>query len=63
DSSLLEYLDNMQALDRKINAPLVITIIEKYKASMNSQKEIIFWYVTFFLIAHSSTQDVGTVVD
>ncbi|RIA89803.1 P-loop containing nucleoside triphosphate hydrolase protein [Glomus cerebriforme] len=29
--SILEYLDNMQALDRKINAPLMIPIIEKYK--------------------------------
>ncbi|CAG8554008.1 7267_t:CDS:10 [Ambispora leptoticha] len=48
--SLLEYLDNMQALDRKIDAPLMIPIIEKYKASMNPQKEMIFWY------------DMGTVV-
>lgn len=29
--SILEYLDNMQALDRKINAPLMVPIIEKYK--------------------------------
>ncbi|KAG9296283.1 hypothetical protein G9A89_014875 [Geosiphon pyriformis] len=29
--SLLEYLDNMQAIDRKINAPLMIPITEKYK--------------------------------
>jgi translation elongation factor EF-1alpha len=29
--SLLEYLDNMQALDRKIDAPLMIPITEKYK--------------------------------
>ncbi|OZJ02630.1 hypothetical protein BZG36_03841 [Bifiguratus adelaidae] len=29
--SLLEYLDNMQALERKINAPLMMPITEKYK--------------------------------
>ncbi|CAG8505755.1 544_t:CDS:10 [Paraglomus occultum] len=29
--SLLEHLDNMQALDRKIDAPLMIPITEKYK--------------------------------
>ncbi|CAI2179273.1 1414_t:CDS:10 [Funneliformis geosporum] len=29
--SLLEYLDEMQTLDRKINAPLMMPIIEKYK--------------------------------
>ncbi|KAI7867560.1 P-loop containing nucleoside triphosphate hydrolase protein [Spinellus fusiger] len=29
--SLLEYLDNMLTLDRKINAPLMIPIAEKYK--------------------------------
>ena len=29
--SLLEYLDNMQTLNRKINSPLMIPIIEKYK--------------------------------
>ncbi|RHZ76914.1 hypothetical protein Glove_187g39 [Diversispora epigaea] len=28
---LLDYLDNMQALDRKTNAPLMIPITEKYK--------------------------------
>ncbi|KAI8073857.1 P-loop containing nucleoside triphosphate hydrolase protein [Gongronella butleri] len=29
--SLLEYLDSMKTLDRKINAPLMIPIAEKYK--------------------------------
>ena len=29
--SLLEHLDNMQALDRKIDAPLMMPITEKYK--------------------------------
>ncbi|CAG8514510.1 9883_t:CDS:10, partial [Acaulospora colombiana] len=29
--SLLEYLDNMQAIDRKTNAPLMMPITEKYK--------------------------------
>ncbi|CAO3647378.1 unnamed protein product [Cunninghamella blakesleeana] len=29
--SLLEYLDNMKTLDRKINAPLMIPVAEKYK--------------------------------
>lgn len=29
--ALLEYLDNMKILDRKINAPLMIPVAEKYK--------------------------------
>lgn len=29
--SLLEFLDNMQTVDRKINAPLMMPINEKYK--------------------------------
>lgn len=29
--SLLEYLDNMKTLDRKLNAPLMLPIAEKYK--------------------------------
>ncbi|CAG8717010.1 7895_t:CDS:2, partial [Scutellospora calospora] len=29
--SLLEYLDNMKALDRNLNAPLMMPITEKYK--------------------------------
>lgn len=29
--SLLEYLDNMQALDRKLNAPFMMPIAAKYK--------------------------------
>jgi peptide chain release factor subunit 3 len=31
--SLLEYLDNMQTLDRKINAPLMMPVNEKYKVT------------------------------
>jgi peptide chain release factor subunit 3 len=31
--SLLEYLDDLKTLDRKLNAPLMIPVAEKYKVS------------------------------
>lgn len=33
--SLLEYLDNMQALDRKLKAPFKFPVAEKYKVNMD----------------------------
>lgn len=39
--SLLEYLDNMQALDRKTNAPLMIPIAEKYKVTQCDDDDLI----------------------
>ena len=32
--SLLEYLDDMKTLERKLNAPLMLPIAEKYKVSL-----------------------------
>lgn len=39
--SLLEYLDDLKTLDRKLNAPLMIPVAEKYKVSKHSSIVIV----------------------
>lgn len=48
--SLLEYLDDLKTLDRKLNAPLMIPVAEKYKVSILFARPLLLSHTIFHRI-------------